>query len=173
MRRVWLFIAVCAVGALSIGGIIFLRSAPKPTAILIPDGGADSGISRPIEFMAGGHEFDLSTKQLGASEVANRVEQRVVQNASAILGDPALAAALGEAVADRLEVTLAPDFDRWIEQVNRFTQPPPLDEKDSFFGNTFRERWEQGIDGFRAAPIALNGIIVRLIQADTEPLLDS
>ncbi|GIW73747.1 MAG: hypothetical protein KatS3mg103_0269 [Phycisphaerales bacterium] len=76
-------------------------------------------------------------------------------------------------MSERLAVMLDPDLERWLEQVRRFTEPPPLDEEDPNFHNTFRQRWQRGTEGFQDAPIASSGIEVRQITPETEPLFDS
>jgi len=169
MKRPWILIVVGVLGAACIAILVWWRSSAGTTVVALES----PAIDRPVEFRAGGLDFDLRPGRSSSEEVSTRVGEIVRDKAAATIEDDVLAEALGKAMSDRLAVMLDPDIDRWMEQVRRFTEPPPLDDEDPNFHNTFRQRWQHGIDGFRAAPIASSGIEVRHITPDAEPLFDS
>ncbi|GIW73748.1 MAG: hypothetical protein KatS3mg103_0270 [Phycisphaerales bacterium] len=160
-------VAALAVVAVAIGLVVWLRGGPGPGAVP-----ASSGKDVPVELRADELKFDLWPSRQGPLVVASTVGSRVAELATGLFDDADQARALGTEMERRLAVVLDPSFDRWVEEASRFTTPPDPDRiVDERSAMTFRELWEAGAVGFDHAPIASQGIMVRSIAPDEQPML--
>lgn len=128
--------------------------------------------SYPLEYRAGLMEYDLDPKSRGTEAVVTKVGDLIEAQSDSLALPAPVRAALREAATRRIELLIAPDFEKWRQDVlaNPCEAPAGLDdqspERDSLL-----KKWRQSAAVLTQSPIASAGVQVHTFEPTEGPRL--
>jgi len=148
------------------GAIVFWRALDRAESP-VPESSAESEFTPDIRATSEARHEEMPTEDM-AAQIAEDVAHRAVELTESLPSryrlSPSRRAGFESVVREQIELSLLPDFDRWMARVERYGGDPwdggspPAGHP----GEEFRQHWEKNAQALRLAPLSIRDMEVRV-----------